>query len=384
MKEGGEIFIRLRKNENGKYLYQCPFNQECGAIRGQNVYYHAQRHRDERQFQCNVCAATLRGGNRAERAKIKIWRFNTLKDLVQHQRAKHKPPVQCVVCGKYYSRGDSLKRHLRTLHADRNNNNNNNNNNNADDETKADSNHCVDGDTTNNNDTGREMMDIDDTNDDNTNNNNGGASDCDEEEQEESDCVDAQYSDSEENDDDDDDFVLPAVICRRKKYSTSTTTTTTEEEEEAVENRRKKQSTSTSTTTYRYSKMRSRRRSKSKKKHSNDEIIGRELRRSCRLQDKQYKEFSKISYKSAGYMDLISDKTVNNGDVIKFRRNTSEQYQYGQIMFRKKRKGLIYETRALMNDKTEKRIEVNLDKCDWFECDGETSAKIKQQLKDND
>ena len=82
-------------------------------------------------------------------------------------------------------------------------------------------------------------------------------------------------------------------------------------------------------------------------------------------------------------MDLISNKIVNTGDVIKFRRNTSEQYQYGKIMFRKKKKGLIYETRLLSNDKTEKMIEINLDKCDWFECDGETTATIEQQLKDD-
>ena len=358
LKQGGEIFRRLRKNENGKYLYKCPFNQECEAIRGQNVYYHAQRHRDERHFQCGICARIMNGNDAAKRKKIKIWRFNTLKDLTQHHSAKHSPPLKCIHCGKYYSRVDSLRRHIKTFHND-------------DDDTEGDEEEDSD-----NNDieTGREMMDIDDNN-------------CDadgEEEEEDDSCydgdyilVDAQSSLSEETDemkadlqfhigdkeeedddnDDDDDLVLPSVIYRRKKQTTNSITP-------------KK-----TPTWIRTSQVRSRRRRRTATSKGSVQV-----RRSSRI---KAKNCNKDGYKSAGYMDLISNKNVNPGDMIKFRRTTSEQFQYGKIMFRKKKKGLIYETQVLLNDKTQKRInEINLDKCEWYECNGEISAKLEQQLKD--
>ena len=74
-----------------------------------------------------------------------------MKDLTQHHQAKHGPPVRCERCGKGYSRIDSLRRLIKTLHDE----------NNADDDTEEDSDHCVDAETEG------EMMDVDAINDTN-------------------------------------------------------------------------------------------------------------------------------------------------------------------------------------------------------------------------
>ena len=115
LKIGGHVFKRLSRNTRGKYLYKCPFNAQCPPIQGQNVYYHAQRCQDLREYPCRICAAGR---------PVSIWRFNTKKDLLQHIRAKHGQPIRCDICGASFTRKSSLQRHLNTVHNEKKRQNN--------------------------------------------------------------------------------------------------------------------------------------------------------------------------------------------------------------------------------------------------------------------
>ena len=115
LKDGGALFKFLYKDEYGRYFYQCPFKTDCNPVTGTSVHLHAQRCRNLRTFECEQCINILNGNNAKKKKKVRVWKFNTKKDLMQHQQAIHGEKVACDVCGKLFSREDSMKRHQKTV-----------------------------------------------------------------------------------------------------------------------------------------------------------------------------------------------------------------------------------------------------------------------------